>query len=189
MHTSKQQWTPNFPIRGYSVVLSLGKKQSTKSLIYPLRRFCKTRLQIDRSLDEFQNALRTERSNHSIKLVYIIELRFSKTWKLKPEYWSAPGTGFDEPLRDKLFNTFLTQYTNRQSGWLMLVTPESRTSKAEYFSIPMPLKLVTRDQDTEAFLKYSNWPLSENATDVAMYTVENIFEYELVHKSSQRRAE
>ncbi len=176
---TKSSWTPKYPRTGFAVMLVIAKSRSKKRTLYPLRRFCKSEKEIDRYINEINKAFQEEKTGHHIKSVYVADLRFSKNWELLPEYWQQPGEGFDQGLRDKLFVDFLDEFSLRQSGWLMLITPETKIRNTELYSVPMPLRLIKRESDTEAFMRYSNWHVDQNATHAAMYTVENLTQYYL----------
>ncbi len=168
-------WTPTFPDYLLATTAVVSVKSKPARALHTFANVFQTSDELIKYLTQCEMAQDpTLRKNKlSFGPVYVSILKFLRAIELKPQYWtSRMHTDFSD-TRQELFTRMLVEY-EENDNWQMVVTPETKRGKKEFFSAGMPVRTEKWEKDVEAFMFYSDWYVNPKATHAAMYAVEDV---------------
>ena len=157
---------PKFPRHGFVACL-LFEKDHKIVMIYPLTL-------VYTSMAEFRFDMTLLHSNNSemdgrlSDIAVALPITFEKTWPLKREYWEHPSTAFSSEDRQKLFFDTI----ENPSFYTLLATPYHFEKNYTQIAAVCPFLSNSSDIAIETFMKNSNYPVPQSASQAALYKFE-----------------
>lgn len=183
-------WEPDFPDLLLVATAVIAAPKSRKTTVHTFPRAFKTPKEMADYIETVMEQYHLDPKADPIKFgpIYISMLRYSRAIELKREYWTGNKHAEFAPIRQNLFADMLASDA-RCEDWQMVITPEGKKGKKQYFSAGMPVRGEKIMADVEAFMKYSDWHVDPTAAHAAFYSVveEVVFDWVTEPKRSRKK--